>query len=97
MLSSLAVDRDGDNNLEFELGWDQTALDEWLRRLLPNPFEWLDARFGRPKAGKFHWVLLRKNRSSLFVVKREVTTGMQVSAVKGTTGHKFTNYCVRIG
>jgi len=97
MQSSLAVDHDGDRELEFGLGWDQSAFDDWLRRLLPKPFEWLDMRFGRPESGTFHWVLLRKNRSRLFVVKRDVTTGVQVSAVKGTTGRKFTDYSVRIG
>jgi len=81
------------------LGWNQSALDDWLRHLLPKPFEWLDACFGRPDldSNKFHWVLLRKDRTTLFVVERDPTTGADVAAAKGTVGRKFTDHAVRIG
>jgi len=86
-----------EGNLEFKLSWNQTQLDEWFRQLLPEAFEWLDARYGRPAPGHFHWVLLRKDHASLFIVNRATITGIQVSAAKGSMGCKYTDYAVRIG
>lgn len=91
------MENDEVTDLEFKLSWNQTQLDEWFRQLLPEAFTWLDAHYGRPASGKFHWVLLRKDHASLFVVHRATTTGVHVSAAKGSMGRKYTDYSVRIG
>jgi hypothetical protein len=85
--------------LEFGETWSQKAIDRWLRDLFPKVFEWLDARFGCQDAdsNEFQWVLLKKNRSDLFVVERETITGDDLTDAMGTTGRKWQERCIRIG
>ena len=53
------VGADGGNDLEFSIGWSMVDIDQWLRCLLPKPFEWLDACCD---ILDIHWVLLNLDR-----------------------------------
>jgi hypothetical protein len=57
----LVVEAGVARSLEFMESWSQKAVDQWLRDMLPKPFQWLDARFGHPdiENGEVHWVLLK--------------------------------------
>lgn len=94
----LAAD-EGDTTLEFQESWSQEAVDNWLRSILPKPFEWLDARYGRPDTenGDVHWVLLGRDRKTLFVVARKTTTGAELSKMKGIAGRNPSQWSIRIG
>ncbi|KIJ63931.1 hypothetical protein HYDPIDRAFT_40602 [Hydnomerulius pinastri MD-312] len=92
----LLVREDEGKDLEFLVSWNMDAIDIWLRRLLPKPFQWLDARCGLPLAGEYHWVLLGSDRQRYFVVSRTTTTGKDLDQAKGTTGRKYTTHSVVI-
>lgn len=94
----LAAD-EGDTTLEFRESWSQEAVDDWLCSILPKPFEWLDACYGRPDTenGDVHWVLLGRDRKTLFIVARKTTTGAELSKAKGTAGRNPSQWNVRIG
>jgi hypothetical protein len=95
----LAVEAGVAKSLEFMESWSQKAVDQWLRDLLPKPFEWLDARFGHPdiESGEVHWVLLQRDQRHLFAVKRNPTTGAELSRAKGTAARNPSQWNVRIG
>lgn len=93
----LAVDEHNGQPLEFRESWSQAAVDQWFRRILPKPFEWLDARFGIPEDGEFHWVLLRRDQRALFVVRHKASTGVELSKAKGTAARNPSQWNVRIG
>jgi hypothetical protein len=94
----LAAD-EGDTTLEFQESWSQEAVDNWLWIILPKPFKWLDARYGRPDTenGDVHWVLLGRDRKTLFVVARKTTTGAELSKMKGIAGRNPSQWSIRIG
>lgn len=94
---SLLVSEDGGRNLEFSVSWSINDIDLWLRRLLPKPFEWLDARLGKPTEGSFHWVLLNSERKKYFVLLRPTITGKELEEVKGSAGRKFSDCSIVIG
>jgi hypothetical protein len=95
----LAVEAGVARSLEFMESWSQKAVDQWLRDMLPKPFEWLDARFGLPDVenGEVHWVLLQRDQRRLFVVERNPTTGAELSRAKGTAARNPAQWNVRIG
>ena len=88
------VGADGENDLEFNIGWSMVDIDQWFRRLLPKPFEWLDACRG---ILDIHWVLLNSDRQNHFVLTRPTITGRELDEVKGMAGRKFTSYSIAIG
>jgi hypothetical protein len=90
----LMVGTDGENDLEFNIGWSMVDIDQWFRRLLPKPFEWLDACRG---ILDIHWVLLNSDRQNHFVLTRPTITGRELNEVKGVAGRKFTSYSIAIG
>ncbi|KZT18948.1 hypothetical protein NEOLEDRAFT_1183852 [Neolentinus lepideus HHB14362 ss-1] len=45
--AGLTIDRDGNSVLSFAKEWSSETIDGWLRRLLPKPFMYLDARHGK--------------------------------------------------
>ena len=88
------VGADGENDLEFNIGWSMVDIDQWFRRLLPKPFKWLDACCG---ILDIHWVLLNSDRQNHFVLTRPTITGRELDEVKGMAGRKFTSYSIAIG
>ncbi|KAG6380631.1 hypothetical protein JVT61DRAFT_4997 [Boletus reticuloceps] len=92
----LLVSEDGEQDIEFLVSWSMNDIDSWLRRLLPKPFEWLDARLGKPAEGSFHWALLNSERQKYFVLMRPMITGKELNEVKGSAGRKFTTFSVVI-
>ncbi|KAF8546046.1 hypothetical protein OG21DRAFT_1518381, partial [Imleria badia] len=96
----LLISEDGgseqDCDIEFLVLWSMNDIDSWLRRLLPKPFEWLDARLGKPAEGSFHWVLLNSERKRYFVLMRPTITGKELDEMKGSVGRKFTAFSVVI-
>ncbi|KAG9309790.1 hypothetical protein JVU11DRAFT_10166 [Chiua virens] len=93
----MLVSEHDEQPIEFRISWTTTDIDLWLRRLLPKPFQWLDAHLGRPDEGSFHWVLLSSERKRYFRLRRTTITGKELDEVKGTTGRKFTSFSVIIG
>ncbi|KZT30303.1 hypothetical protein NEOLEDRAFT_324178 [Neolentinus lepideus HHB14362 ss-1] len=75
--------------------WSSPAIDEWLRRLLPLPFNYLDARYGFPEEGQYHWRLLSRSRSIVDVVERPGDiTGRDMFMVRGGPGKNHDDYVV---
>ncbi|KAN0082915.1 hypothetical protein V8E55_008710 [Tylopilus felleus] len=89
----LMVDSDGGNDLEFYTSWSMVNIDTWFQRLLPKPFEWLDAHRGPLK---IHWVLLNTERLNFFALTRPVISSKELDEVKGTPGCKFTMHSIAI-
>ncbi|KAJ7722313.1 hypothetical protein B0H16DRAFT_1234985, partial [Mycena metata] len=77
----LSRERDNDGNeLEFGEEWKIEKIDGWLRRLFPELFEYLDTCYGSDEC---HWVLVKKERQQVFVIKRQTYTGTDLVAAKG--------------
>ena len=87
------VGADGGNDLKFNIGWSMVNIDQWLRCLLPKPFEWLDACRG---ILDIHWVLLNSDRQNHFVLTWPTITGRELDKVKGVAGRRFTSYSIAI-
>lgn len=98
MQNGLAIS-ESDRDMQFRESWSQQAIDTWVRELLPKPFAWLDARYGIPdiENGEVHWVLLKRDHSTLFVVGRKEITGTELSNAKGTVAKNPSQWSVRIG
>ncbi|EPQ50171.1 hypothetical protein GLOTRDRAFT_134195 [Gloeophyllum trabeum ATCC 11539] len=93
--AGLAASRDGNDVLSFCKEWSSPAIDEWLRRLLPHPFEYLDARHGQPEEGQYHWKLLSRSRKVMDVVERPGDiTGRDMFMVRGGPGKNRDDYVV---
>ncbi|KAG6376025.1 hypothetical protein JVT61DRAFT_1989 [Boletus reticuloceps] len=92
----LLVSKDGGRVIEFNTSWTMSDVDDWLRRLLPMPFAWLDARRGKPTLGEYHWVLLNSQRLNYFVFICPTITGEELDEVKGPSGRKYTDYSIVI-
>ncbi|EPQ51353.1 hypothetical protein GLOTRDRAFT_133222 [Gloeophyllum trabeum ATCC 11539] len=91
----LAADRDGQSVLSFAKEWSSQAIDEWLRRLLPQPFRYLDARHGIPQEGEFHWKLCVKSSRRIVVVERSGEyTGRDLVKVRGGPGKNTDDYII---
>ena len=88
--------RDGEKDLEFKLSWSQDRVDKWFRRLFPQAFEWMDRRYGQEE-GKVHWVLTRKQWSTIYVLQHKTFTGDGLYAARGTTARNYMDYCIRFG
>jgi hypothetical protein len=96
--ANLAVFADKSTVLQFSETWSMAAIDEWLRDQFVNMFIWLDARYGRPERGKYHWALLGKEYSQLYVVDCVGDiTGADLASVKGTAGRSAKDCAIRIG
>ena len=93
----MLVSEDDKQPIEFLVSWTAEDIDSWMRCLLPKPFEWLDARFGKPDDGSFHWVLLSSERKRYFRLRRTMITGKELDEAKGCTGQKFTTFSVVVG
>ncbi|KAJ7055677.1 hypothetical protein C8F01DRAFT_443495 [Mycena amicta] len=65
----LAVASDDSEALAFGAEWDQRQIDKWLRseHLFATLFDFLDLKYPDES---LHWMLLKKDRSSLVVMKR---------------------------
>ena len=71
----MALTVDENQDLAFDRMWNASEIDHWMRQLFPQPFKWLDARWGKPDEGVFHWLLLQKDQRRLFVLDRPKMTG----------------------
>ncbi|TFK53217.1 hypothetical protein OE88DRAFT_1643873 [Heliocybe sulcata] len=81
--------------LPYGIKWSSKAIDNWLCNLLPNPFEYLDAHYGIPEEGVYHWKLCIKSRKKLAVVERTGKyTGQDMFVVRGGPGKNSDNYAV---
>ncbi|KAF8547299.1 hypothetical protein OG21DRAFT_1490344 [Imleria badia] len=90
----MLVSEDGEQSVEFLVSWTAKDINLWLCRLLPKPFEWLDAHLSIPDEGSLHWVLLSSERKKYFRLRRTMTTGKELDEAKGSTGQKFTAFSV---
>lgn len=76
--------------LVFDVNWQFEAIDDFIRNLLPRPFEYADANVSRSKSkapadkAKPIWVLLSKERRRLAVVPGVTKpTGKDLERFKG--------------
>ncbi|KAJ7897448.1 hypothetical protein B0H13DRAFT_2337876 [Mycena leptocephala] len=69
------------SELGFGVGWEMKEIDEWLRELFPELFEYLDIIYG---SGEYHWVLVKKDRFSLFAMRCDTFTGDDLVEAKGS-------------
>jgi hypothetical protein len=95
--AKLAVYSDNVNVLQFSKRWGMAAIDDWLRSMFTDLFTWLGAKYGRPVDKPFHWVLLGRDRSQLYVLDRVTTTGIDLVIAKGTAGRGVQQCAIRIG
>ncbi|KAI9068680.1 hypothetical protein FKP32DRAFT_1600355 [Trametes sanguinea] len=85
--------------LAFNKKWSQGAIDDYLRSLAPQAFEYLDSKHGErqgPRPKDFHWYLLGAERSKLYVLNRPVITGGDLNEVKGSSGRGVQGYAIRV-
>ncbi|KAL7278821.1 hypothetical protein ACG7TL_007838 [Trametes sanguinea] len=85
--------------LAFNKKWSQSAIDDYLRSLAPQAFEYLDGTHGErqgPRPKDFHWYLLGAERSKLYVLNRPVITGGDLNEVKGSSGRGVQGYAIRV-
>ncbi|KAG6370780.1 hypothetical protein JVT61DRAFT_10983 [Boletus reticuloceps] len=92
----LFVTRDGNQVIGFYLSWNMSAIDSWLCCLLPKPFVWVDAHYGKPDPGSFHWVLLGPDQQKFFPLKRPTITGSDLNNVKGPRGKNYTFHSITV-
>ncbi|CDO76130.1 hypothetical protein BN946_scf184876.g23 [Trametes cinnabarina] len=88
-----------DEPLSFDRKWSQAGIDDYLRELAPSVFEYLDNKYGErrgPKPNNFHWYLLGAERSKLYVLDRDIITGVDLDEVKGSSGRGYQGYGVRV-
>ena len=64
------VEKECGRDIQFSPDWDARDIDRWRHGLFPKVFQWLDAYFGSPTKGSFHWVLLQKEWRKLIVLER---------------------------
>jgi hypothetical protein len=92
---NLIFDGDKDGSLQFEVGWDHKAIDNWLRGLFPDVFEWLD-RFGVSEKDGYHWKLVGKDYQRLFLYERDHLSGEDLQGLF-TTSRSFRERTLRFG
>ncbi|TFY74815.1 hypothetical protein EWM64_g9197 [Hericium alpestre] len=86
--------------LEFNTEWKTEEINEWIEGLFKEPWHFLNAQFGDPDddAGLFHWVLLARDRSKLYVFKQNgIITGNDLDVAKGSKGQGWKNYNLFFG
>ncbi|KAJ7648538.1 hypothetical protein B0H17DRAFT_1103038 [Mycena rosella] len=67
--------------LQFGNGWNMKEIDGWMRDLLPEMFGYLDVTYG---SDGYHWVLVKKDRFTVFTMKRETFTSDDLAEAKGS-------------
>ncbi|KAJ7101893.1 hypothetical protein C8R44DRAFT_746935 [Mycena epipterygia] len=85
-------DDDGED-IQFGEGWTLDQIDRWLRGLFSESFEYLDIIYGSEES---HWILVKKDRQKIFIVKRETYTGADLVGAKGTSARGWRDCVVRI-
>ncbi|EPQ57573.1 hypothetical protein GLOTRDRAFT_137872 [Gloeophyllum trabeum ATCC 11539] len=68
---------------QFYKEWSMQAIDNWLHDLFPEVFAYMDARYGSPEEGCYHWALLTRNRQRLIAVCKSEVTGTDLHKVRG--------------
>lgn len=82
--AGLVVDREGDGMPTFHREWSAEAIDSWLRKLFPQPFRYLDVRYGRPRDGEYHWGLLGRHYGKFISIRRPAINGSDLARQRGT-------------
>ncbi|KAJ7096142.1 hypothetical protein C8R44DRAFT_889857 [Mycena epipterygia] len=85
-------DDDGED-IQFGEGWTLDQIDRWLRGLFAESFEYLDIIHGSEES---HWILVKKDRQKIFIVKRETYTGTDLVGAKGTSARGWRDCVIRI-
>ncbi|KAJ3492492.1 hypothetical protein NLJ89_g11222 [Agrocybe chaxingu] len=92
----LAVYKDPQGGgLEYGESWMHKRIDTWLRHLFPWAFQWLDLKFGRPAEGEYHWVLVKKQYSKIYLLERDTIAPDDLHNARGSTNRNFKDYCLR--
>ncbi|KAJ7818393.1 hypothetical protein B0H14DRAFT_3877020 [Mycena olivaceomarginata] len=81
------------SDVEFGAGWEEKEVDVWIRGLFPDLFEYLDLVYGSKKR---HWVLVKKDRFSVFAMKRETYTSNDMEEAKGSAARGWRECAVRV-
>ncbi|KAH6905448.1 hypothetical protein BKA70DRAFT_503764 [Coprinopsis sp. MPI-PUGE-AT-0042] len=89
----LVVDEGPDGQeLSFPVDMDQEEADNQLHNLFPNVFAFLDGRFGSPKEGEYHWVLVGKDYAKAYIYARSLEfklRGGDFAAARGGAGRNI--------
>lgn len=96
----LFITEDPDNKpLTFSQDWSQSKIDKWLRKILPEPFQYMDIANPVHMSGNmsYHWRVLTKERQCLVACSGTKVDGDLLDRVKGTSGKSWRHCMVRLG
>ncbi|KAF8586630.1 hypothetical protein K439DRAFT_1615008 [Ramaria rubella] len=81
----LAVSTSEKGSLVFQKNWNTMQIDQWLRKLLPKPFKYLDTKWGVTE-DEFHWVLVKVYRKKSLEKQGENPNGYDLLEAIGDSG-----------
>ncbi|TFY81330.1 hypothetical protein EWM64_g2679 [Hericium alpestre] len=82
--------------LQYSQEWKMQRINDFVRQLLPNLLNYLDARYGVPKEGESHWRLLKKQQRKLVLIDRTTITGVELTNAKGSSGRNWIGCIIHI-
>lgn len=85
----------------FNQKWSPSAVDNWLRSLFREAFDFLDKYYGLqvgPKPGNFHWALMTRHRQTLTLIKKpEAITGEDLARARCQMGRSAAMVTLHFG
>ncbi|KAI1789145.1 hypothetical protein LXA43DRAFT_1096704 [Ganoderma leucocontextum] len=84
--------------LSFSSSWSQVRVDEWLRELFPQFFDYCDLHYGTrlgSDRSDYHWTLVERNRKTITLVRRtDSLTGEDLHRARSTPGRSMSLSCL---
>ena len=87
--------------LSFSSSWSQVRVDEWLRSMFPQFFDYCDLRYGchtGADRSDYHWALVERDRKTITLVRRpDSLTGEDLYQARSTPGCSTLMSCLIFG